>query len=365
MYKKHDKKIGIVTWFFAPNYGTVLQAFALNKILERYYYKAEFVNYKRSLIKFEKIRDPFCFLFPGTIKKYLPQQYEKFIFFSFVKENLPITDKMFTKNNIHLLNSRYDIFICGSDQIWSPILFDDIFFLSFVKNHKKIAYAPSIGTYKIPKKLELLYKKLLGDFSFLSVREQDGADIISALINIKPQVVVDPTLLLTSEDWTHLIIPDESNICGQYILCYFLGNSDFYLKYVEQLKEKYNLKVITIKLSYTSFCYGDSILYNISPERYLFLIKNAAYICTDSYHGTIFSILFEKMFFHLLRFSDSDSISQNSRIYSLLEMLDLTDAIIDKNNIKFSFNADYDGVQRELDVLRADSLKYLLSALEN
>jgi CO dehydrogenase/acetyl-CoA synthase epsilon subunit len=110
--------------------------------------------------------------------------------------------------------------------------------------------------------LEPYYKKLIGDFSFLSVREQDGANIISALIDVKPEVVADPTLLLTSNDWTQLIMSDESSNYGMYILCYFLGNNNFYLEYVKQLKEKYNLKIITIKLSYTLFCYGDIVLYN-------------------------------------------------------------------------------------------------------
>jgi hypothetical protein len=124
-------KIGVITWFLAPNYGTVLQAFALNKILERYCYEVKFINYKKNKINFEKIRELFCCLFPMMIKKYLPRHYEKYVFFSFIKDKLLITKKIFTKKNIHLLNSKYDIFICGSDQIWSPILFDDIFFHLF------------------------------------------------------------------------------------------------------------------------------------------------------------------------------------------------------------------------------------------
>ena len=337
------KNIAVITWKF-DNYGTILQAYALNHYLNQNVknVKCKLVNYeleKKNLdIPFRyfslslphkvaiKVQQAFKILRgkDGAIAEEVIKRRDLFEEFA---EQIPQT-KPLSKNELKELNNDFDIFICGSDQIWNPNYFDKSYLLDFVSTGKKIAYAPSFGGKKIPFRLKNEYRKCLKSFACLSTREPSSCEIIEAITNRKCPYVVDPTLLLSKEQWINAL-NIKKNTQEKYILCYFLSDNLWYKKVVSQIKEHLKLPVIFIAPSRKVV---EGKLIYPGPKEFVQLVNNAEYVITDSFHGTVFSVIMEKQFVTLQRFSGKNGNNENARLIAFLKIIGCLERFVGKEN---------------------------------
>lgn len=364
------KKIAIMTWIHYPNYGSILQAFALKTFLTNLGYDVSFVNYQPKK----------QFSIDLNTKKYNSKKMKEFIknrittknldlisrqnvFNKFINENLKITQKCETDSQLYKLNEEFDYFICGSDQIWSPLVFDKKYFLSFVDStDKMIAYAPSMGGSNInDTNIYEEMRVLISRFTHISIREQQGKEIIKDMIKKDVPVVCDPTMLLNKEQWSNYATKRVNN--KKYIVAYFLGDSKFYWKYLDELRSK-EYEIIIIPTKHYHYNKKYKTIENLSPNEFLGLIKNAEAVCTDSYHGTIFAQIFEVPFLTLQRFKNNDYNEQNSRIITLLNDTDNINRLVecyDKEKTKLLFEKA--NFNKKFEVKINDSKSYLNNAL--
>lgn len=241
--------------------------------------------------------------------------------------------------------------------------------LSFVKKpEKKVAYAASLDVTQLPNWAKKTYKKFLLQYSRISVREENAVKIINDLTKKSVAHVLDPTMLLSPEDWNSIADGRQSKqeIKGKYLLCYFVGSNPNYWQRAEELAGRLDLRIVVIPYTPESYYLPYEKLYGCGPEDFLSSIRDAEFICTDSFHATVFSINFRKKFLAMKRFEDSAEISQNSRITSLLGMLGLEDKLIGVNDSYESANLsieDYEEVHKKLAVKRRQSQNYLMSSI--
>ena len=383
-------KTATVTWITYKNYGTVLQAYALQsfikslgidndiisdrKIIAEKYHKTEVESKveteKRTWLKkqIDHIRHPLQYIWLHCLK--LKQKREKkqtsFYYRSqekikgFAENRLSITEPV-SRCDLPVLNNKYDLFIAGSDQIWSPlpINFDGYFFLDFVTK-KKGSYAPSLGTLNIPEDKKELIKGYVQNYSFCSVRENQSAEQFTEELEIPTEWVCDPTLLYDKVFWNNFCADIKSKE-RKYVLCYFLENKDWYFEYAKQLSKYLGKKLLLIP-NFLDFCLKKNFIKEIvGPVDFVFLIKNADFILTDSYHGMIFSMIFEKQLIYLKRFDDAAPNCQNIRVYSLLDHLNLEKIIVPEKNFAPSDvqQIDYKYVSQKLSSHRCKSCDFL------
>ena len=236
-------------------------------------------------------------------------------------------------------------------------------FLDFVESSKlKIAYAPSFGTTAVPDEFKNELRFLLGRFDAISVREKQGKKILNDLINTDIPIACDPTMFFDREYWHSWAgIPLQD---GEYILCYFLGDKSLYWKKIKELSKKLKKRVIVIPGTATSILHGYKCVFNCGPREFVNLISNASFVCTDSFHGMVFSIICHKNFIAFKRFNNSILTSQNSRVEDLLIHFDLGDRFV--NSVKDSIlltMPDYDYIDKIIYNDRKQSEEYLKQSL--
>lgn len=370
------KKIGIMTWYHYHNYGSALQCTALSHVIRKLGYEPYLIQYHprktTCTIPTYRIKDIYHKVkkkvYINTYVPYTSKRREE-LFIEFLKSNISETEVVDTFPELYQLNDKLDAFVCGSDQIWAPSCFDDKYFLSYVQNTSKmVAYAPSLGVNKID---DIIIKEkmkcLISRFKHISVRETQGAKIIRDLCNIEANVVLDPTLLIEANDWDKIIGTSKiKEVNQQYILCYFLGDERKYMDTVKKIASLANLQIVIIPTTTGQKTMVECIKDDIGPSEFLYLIKHASYVCTDSFHGVAFSINYKKPFTTFKRFKDTDKICQNSRIYSLLNLLGLKDRLDGEKEIEHSLlKYDYNQVESKLIELRKESLCYLDDSLKD
>lgn len=202
----------------------------------------------------------------------------------------------------------------------------------------------------------------------ISVREQKGKEIVETYSNKIAQVVADPTMLLTQEQWmafashSEYVLPKE-----KYIFCYFLGNREDIREEAKKLAAKEKLKIVTFR-HMDEFVpaderLGDFAPYDINAQDFLKFLMNAEYVCTDSFHGTVFSIIMHKKFVTFYRTKPTDGVSTHSRIDSLLAKFGVTDRLFNDNVMKIANNIDFNLIDRELELYRTESLDFFKRAL--
>ena len=218
----------------------------------------------------------------------------------------------------------------GSDQLWKPDSISHGYYtLDFVPDNVfKASYATSFGIKEMPKYQVKKCGAFLKRFDFLSTREVSGKEIIKNTSGKDAVVVADPTLMLTSNDWD-AIQPKERIIKEKYIFCYFLGKASWHREFAKKIKDITGYKIVSI-LHTDEYVkednkFADFSPYDVNPGDFLNLIKNAEYVCTDSFHCSVFSVIFKKLFFTFNRFDASKKQSTNTRIDSLLGILKLED----------------------------------------
>lgn len=384
------KKIGIITMYHdSINYGGVLQAFALQKAISRQghvckqidflrEHRSAFSNIKihfeeRSIYNFvvyavKKIKNKLSckhakLLIDRNIKFLMDQRKEKFKLF---RDNIPHTET-YNKNTIVQSNGEFDIFICGSDQIWKPGVICSEYLLNFVKDSKKkVAYAASISKKNI--KLSDLQKIgiNISDFNLVSVREKMDIVRIQKVSTIPVEWVVDPTMLLTKDDW---INECSDMICDSpYIFCYLLGIHNKQITAIRQAAEAMGLSIVTIpfatgEYNLIDFNFGDIKIYDAGPRDFLNIIRYAEYVITDSFHATVFANIFQRKFFVLDR---AEEMTMNERILSLLDIYKQKDRFVNEKQLYDMMLKDqgYIVKKNEVDTMITRSQNFLERILE-
>lgn len=361
--------ITLVTWFLSPNFGTTLQAYSLTFVLRKLGHNVVCLENITSLSYFKLIaywllKAPYHWLLEYCLPFIKDEQSKKLE--AFAKEVYPLT---IIRSNYSLkrLLDRTDVFMTGSDQIWNTrALFRPFYFLDFAKNSKKVAYATSIGTDDIKEEHRECVKSYLSSFSHIGVREKTAKIYLSKLMNNdKIQQVLDPTFLVTSEEWKEFAKKAELfvKLPKQYILCYMLGKNKQYINQIKDILEKSDVKNIIIVESNENreFNIGNSMLVkNVGPREFVYLILHSCLVCTDSFHASALSINLSKDFVEFLRYSDADKGSQNSRIYNLLDNYGLKSRLYNKENPFLCLSKiDYSYVQKKLLEERRQSFGFL------
>lgn len=365
------KKIGVITWFRYNNYGTVLQAGALqnylrskntiSELIEVPFYDLDKSNEKLDLVKLggKIIGHLKTEYISFTLKKELAIRKNKF--HNFIYDNFAIKK---VNNNFQTTCNEFDLLICGSDQIWNPNWFNDFYFANFPDiTTPKISYAPSIGVKHLPDYLIGSYYNSLKKFKYLSVREKNAQNEIQNNLGLNCSTVLDPIFLLNREKWSKLI---DENICNDYILCYMLGNNKNHWKAIHKYAKEHNLKLKIIPMKSDSYFQKGEIIKDAGPLEFLKYISNAKVVLTDSFHACAFSIIFNRPFYVFERTSKMAEKSQNSRIYNLLDLSGLQKRLVkyNKNTIDDKERIDYKLVSLKMKPFISKSMNFLDRAID-
>lgn len=377
------EKIGIVTSARELNYGAILQAYALQRIISDFGFDSKLLwwsNQRNSHrdIRIRKLLAMFVTYVrnPGIMNKSV-----KAYGHTFEKSMTQNTIELFEKFEKEFLNIEFLSYgqmkrfaaaedcrsvIAGSDQIWNSyaIYVDPFYYLQFAPKNKRIAYAPSLGKNDIPDYNKQKIMRYVNEINHLSVREETGRILLSEITDKKIEVVLDPSLLFDSGVWK--TIEGKMNIPQEYILLYFLDqpNTECVNK-IKEITQKYDLPVLALPYEIPSFSGIEDIRYvDAGPAEFLSLIANAKLILTDSFHGTAFSINYNKTFLTFDR-QYGNNQSQASRIVDLLRTFELTDHFISGDISLQNITIDYSPINHRLKQLREKSIRYLKDAIED
>lgn len=379
-FVSEKKKVGIVTLHGYFNYGNRLQNYAVEQVLKSLGCEVETIrnesipknnsnvikkvlrllinNPKQFFVKiFKKINSNNK---DKKVEEFNTRKKERFINFS--KEFLNESDFFISPNNIpENFEADYDYFITGSDQVWNPTIGSSspLHFLFFATQEKRIAFSPSFAISEIPVEYRDNFRKWINEMNYLSVRENEGAEIINRLAGRNAPVLVDPTMVLTKEDWKSIADEFPSKPEKNYLFTYILGNlSNEKEKSIKEIAKDNNLEIVNLadqnKLDY----------YTSGPREFLDFIKSASLVLTDSFHASIFSIIFKTPFIVFDRMDNN--LPMNSRINTLLKKFDLMSrynlSLNSNNNEIFSMN--FDKVENILTKEREKVMSYLKEALD-
>lgn len=364
-------KTSIITFQESSNSGALLQAYALQTTLSRLSeqpcdilnYHSQFKKAQYSVSGKKNLLVLINSLLSAPIKKKIEKKAN-----SFKRQYLNMTKKIFNSSNeMIVLNDQYDKFYCGSDQVWNAINTgaDVAYFLDFVEDKAKIAsYAPSIALTEIPEKLKDFYTTNINMFQHLSVREKSGQVLIEELTGKKAQVVVDPTLLLDKKEWQQIAKPESRK--KPYIFVYYISYVPHMINFVKKLKIETGFDVIVAIKTIRDYKNGFTGKI-VSTEEFVRFISNAEYVVTNSFHGTAFSVNFEKEFF---AFGNKKVLAKaNSRVTDLLEIINLSNRFIGKEYsiqslLSENNKIDYSTVSKKLLAEREKSIDYIKTTLD-
>jgi hypothetical protein len=364
-------KAGIITYHVSNNYGAILQAYALQTVVEQLGHTAEIVNYidcnrRTTSSVFDSWLKPkglVTNLFAILRYPQLRRQHKRVAAFR-DRYLHTSTRTFFSSDELRGCRAEYDAFICGSDQVWQPSADRDricAYYLGFVGQHegKKISYAPSFGVSSITDSFEREIAPLVNDISALSVREETGRDIVEKATGRRARVVLDPTLLLASDQWTK--VSSQRQIDFPYILVYSTSQRGLFSDLVKHAAKVTGLPVVVISGALNLIPGTDRVVYDADPSEFVSLFANAECVCTNSFHGTAFSLIFRRPFWgvpHPLT---------NSRIADLLRRIDLSGrqvhSVVDLPKIPLEI--DYTQPALLLERLKQESIDFLKMALES
>lgn len=358
-------KIGIMTITCGQNYGNRLQNYALQEILKSMGHEVETVW--NGTGAWEQMNSKF--FLKKYIQKYLHLKYtpqvERMIrFYEFNKKYISWSRFQVSKGSVPSeLKSAYDKFVTGSDQVWNPF-YDrtcGIDFLSFADAAQRVSYAASIGVSEIEEKHEKMFRKYLKDFPGISVREEAGSKLLEKLLDREVPVVPDPTIVLDKKKWDSFMKkPAKVDKNKKYILTYLLNDNEKAEKDVEYLRKKYNCEVINLY-----DCYEDKFdqpyYFSMDPAEFIWLIAHAKVFITDSFHGSVFSILYNTNFIVYERKTKhvmGSRISQLMNMFGLEERFSKADAPTDFSILEKPFD-----VTEKLAKEREKGLSFLKKAI--
>lgn len=348
--------IGVILCYKGTNFGMMMQAYATVAYLRQSGYVPVVIDYttirnKRFSIKMLKwlfnrsvVRSKIKTFRRSQILRKHPEITNAYRIrrrgnIEFINKRMGKIIQIFSMADLKKLEADCDALIVGSDQQWHPAaLYSNVNTLMFAEEStRKISYATSFGVAELPRYTMRRAQKFLSRIDYLSVREETGRKIIKELCGREAKVTVDPTLLFTQSEWEALMPESrERLIHDDYILTYFLGSVSWHRQAAVELKKLKKCKIVQIR-NLESYClidsqYADTIIDARSPEEFLSLIRYSSGVCTDSFHGTIFSLIYHTPFFTFLRYNARDANSRNSRITDLLSTVGLENHIITKLN---------------------------------
>lgn len=376
-------KVGIITISKVDNYGAELQSFAFQYKLNKMGYDAENIDYlfyKNKRHKREAISRPFySFPLKNRLKEVCLPKIEAFKSFFYRRAALrrkkgfeafhqkynKYSSKVYTSySELYENVPEYDVYCVGSDQVWSPSCYTSLhpYFLTFAPRYKKkISYASSFGVSSLPSKAIDYYRQDLLNLDSIAVRESTGVDLVKQLTGRKAELVIDPTLLLTGDEWS-VVASDAKVPQFKYLLLYVLKKSNYITRVAHRIAKENGLQIVRICKGPFRQDSKDSGILNIidaAPNEFVGLFKNADYVLTNSFHGTAFSLIFQRQFYTILK----NGKKNNSRQLDLLENIGLKDRIIYENEFKNQTTIDFSEYRMRIEDLRKKSEIYLVNAI--
>lgn len=384
------KKIGILTMYHkSMNYGGLLQAYALCRVMADLGYEAEQIKIHRifhSIPRKRSLKDYFVITNYYNKFRYLIEPYKKSFYEKKIgtncnirektctdfREIIPHSELVYTDDTISDCVDLYDAFVAGSDQVWGITQETSPYLMGFVpENKSKFSYAASMGYSKITEEMENIYRRIFRTYQAISVREDDAVTMLQPLTSLTVEKCLDPTLLLDKSDWSEILV--ECEMDKPYLLCYYLGNDKRIRKLAQKYAKKHNLAIVTFPHfpdSYHShdIGFGDVQIYDAGPEKFISYIHGAECVFTDSFHASVFSLIFEKQFFVFNRKGEERMIS---RIYSLMDLFESGEHFCDEPD-KFSLEyientkkIDYTKERKLYQNMKEKSLGFLRRNLDN
>lgn len=366
-------KVGILTFQNAHNYGAILQLYALKMYLEKLGNEVTVINYIN-----EKIQEEYPIKKSFFVKRDWPiykkvnrginnlinnKEYSKkwLKFDDFIKELVNNQQRIYRVEDVKKISDNLDYIICGSDQIWNPKLtgcLDKVYFVDFESKAIKISYAASIGLERFEGEQEKEFKALINNFNNISVREENLKNYIENLDKTKRvEVVLDPTLLLDKQEYEKILI--EPKIKEKYLFIYCVLPDKRLIKIAKKIAKQKGLKIIELTYVKQFGTFSHKQILDAGPKEFLGLIKNAEYVVTNSFHGTIFSILFDKKFYTI----SIDKV--NSRIETLLNVTGAISRFVDVNSkINLEEEIDYKKAMENIKKYKETSENFLRKTLE-
>lgn len=362
-------KIGILTFHCAHNYGAVLQCYAMQEFLRSKGHDVEIINYRpdyllRPYRLFCKRLNYYGLVsyLKGVIKELLifPSRCRRRRGFqSFINNRLCLSRPV---KDISGIPSNYDVYIVGSDQVWNTFItqgFDGAYFCDFPfpkESKRYLTYAPSMEAKSLDSDSVSYYRTKLTNFDAISVREESMISLLSPLVNTPIQQVLDPTLMVPVSIWNNLLsVPTVSE---KYVLVYQVYYDKNTMRIANHIAAQLSAKVVAI---ITDMSYDNRMQHQEdTPEEFVNMFRNATCVVTTSFHGTAFSVIFNRPFYTLRLNKGWDT-----RSTSLLNQLDLPDRMIDATSTPEFTEIDYSKVNSLLDKLRQESQDYLINALTN
>lgn len=350
------KRINTVTYCTWMSIGSVLQAYGLFETLKDQGYKNTIIVETWNKVFANKKTKSF----KGLVRRIFELNIQSKQKLAYKKRMQFINEKMeieylegFKEFQDKAITDRESIYLAGSDQIWQPDNCNPIFFLDFVKDSKCISYAASMGKTIVAEGKKEIFQKMINKFDYISVREEECADVIRKITEKSVEVNIDPTFLVSTERWRE--ISDPYNIDDSYILLYMLYWDKSYNDKIKKLKKKTGLKVYAIS-DRLSNVYADRVLYDVGIGEFLWLVDHAEYVITSSFHGTAFATIFNK------KFSTIINPKAPSRIENLTRKLSLP--IVDIEDLPTTEKFNYDIINEMIEREKNKSIDYLKKVLE-
>lgn len=368
-------KIDVITRHSVPNYGSLLQSYATQEAIKKLGHESEIIDYTRYDERYSNLAST---LIKG--KKWDTNPILRFVYKSIQTPNYKKMYKTFEKyrksflvetpleyGNIEELKKNppeADIYCSGSDQIWGKIgldNYDESYFLEFANNKKCISYAASFGKTELDTELDNNLERLLGKYKSILVRENTAKDIILNKNINNVEQVLDPTLLLNKEEWNSLAEKSSAKTDYDYVLVYQLHDNKEFEKYAKSFAKNKKMKLIRVSPAINQIVRPGKLIYLPTQYDFLKYFRDAKYILTDSFHATVFSILFNKQFVDILPQNKT-----GTRIESILKLFEIKNRILDSytdyTSIDESIN--YKNVNSRLEEEREKSLNLLKDAIE-
>ena len=384
--------IGICIKYFHENYGGMLQAYATITMMEKRRLDYELIRYEKHYSMLEKAKQlPRLFNLvllndkkEALLKKLGQRRHPAFMekdairmsaFDKFRKEKFTRLSPVFMGYaNLCKGAEKYSAVVTGSDQLWSPAGLPTNFYnLMFVPdNIRKISIASSFGVKNIPWYQVSRTRHFLNRIEFVSMRENRGSEIVKELTGRDVPTILDPVLMFDEKEWLDLIPTQKEYIGEPYLFAYFLGANRSHREAVTSAARELGCKVVALRhldqYVEADEHFGDFAPYDVGPSRFLNLLRGAKYVCTDSFHGSVFSIIHHKSFVVFNRYNEKSKLSKNSRIDTLCANLGLegrrfgTHADIVK---QLTAPIDYSRVDQKLSALKRATSDYLDAAFKN